>query len=163
MKHSKLLLIAIIGLFCLFCTGKNSKQVAGTNDFTLNSLDGEEYTLSKLKGKVLIVDFWATWCPPCRREIPHLIEIYDKYKEKGLLILGISTEDRSLLETFRRENNVNYPILMGTNEIFQKFGVKAIPHTLFIDKKGKIRKTQIGFADEFIPAFEAIIDTMINE
>lgn len=163
MNYKKLLLLGVIALFCIFCVGKNSNQMNSTNDFTLKSLDGEEYTLSKLKGNVLIVDFWATWCPPCRREIPHFVELYNKYKDNGLIILGISTEDRGTLESFMRENNINYPILLGTNDVFQKFGVKAIPHTLFIDKKGKVRKTQIGFADEFVPVFEALIDTLINE
>lgn len=163
MNYKKLLLIALVGIFCLFCGGKNSKQTIESNDFTLNSLDGEEYTLSKLKGKVLLVDFWATWCPPCKREIPHLIEIYEKYKDRGLIVLGISTEDKGTLEKFRQENNISYPILIGTQDVFQKFGVRAIPHTIFFDKKGKIRKTQTGFADELVPVFYALIDTLINE
>lgn len=163
MNYKKLLLLGVIALFCIFCGGENSSRMNSTNDFTLKSLDGEEYTLSKLKGNVLIVDFWATWCPPCKMEIPHFVELYNKYKDNGLIILGISTEDRGRLESFRHENNINYPILLGTNDVFQKFGVKAIPHTLFFDKKGKVRKTQIGFANEFVPVFEALIDTLINE
>jgi len=157
------ILLLIIGFFCLFCAGKNSKPTATNNDFTLNSLDGNEYALSRLKGNVVIVDFWATWCPPCKREIPHLIEIYNKYKDKGLIILGVSTEDKVALEAFQKENNINYPILLGTNEVFQKFGVRSIPHTLFIDKKGKVRKVQIGYADELIPVFEVLLDTLMNE
>ncbi|MCX7995162.1 MAG: TlpA family protein disulfide reductase [candidate division WOR-3 bacterium] len=158
-------IITILGIIVLvLCANKNgNKSVKETNDFTLKSIDGKEYTLSKLKGNVVILDFWATWCPPCRREIPHLIALYDKYKDKGLIILGISTEDKQTLETFSRENNVNYPILLGNDEVFRKFGVRSIPHTLFIDKKGNVRKLQIGYSDELIPYFEALIDTLISE
>ncbi|MGB9720808.1 MAG: peroxiredoxin family protein [bacterium] len=163
MSNKIKILSLIMCIFCVLCTNKNSKPTSVSNDFTLNSLDGDEYTLSKLKSQVVIVDFWATWCPPCRREIPHLIEIYEKYKDQGLIILGVSTEERGTLETFRKQNNISYPVLLGTNEVFQKFGVSSIPHTLFIDKKGKVRKVQIGYADELIPVFEALIDTLINE
>lgn len=163
MHQKKWPVFTLLVLFCLFCAGKNNKQESSSADFTLKSLDNEEYTLSKLKGQVVIVDFWATWCPPCRREIPQLVEIYNKYKDNGLVILGITNEDRGTLETFRREYHINYPILLGSNKVFQIFGVKAIPHTLFIDKKGKIRKTQIGFADEVVPVFVALLDTLMNE
>lgn len=163
MKQSIAILCLIVCIFCVVCTNKNSKPTGTANDFTLKSLDGDEYTLSNLKNQVIIVDFWATWCPPCRKEIPHLIEIYNKYKDNGLIILGISTEEKGTLEAFRREYNINYPILLGTNEVFQKFGVSSIPHTLFIDKKGKVRKVQIGYADELIPVFEALLDTLIKE
>uniref|UniRef100_A0A7V1EIB1 TlpA family protein disulfide reductase n=1 Tax=candidate division WOR-3 bacterium TaxID=2052148 RepID=A0A7V1EIB1_UNCW3 len=157
-------LLMIWAIFAVFCSNKTgNKTVVTGNDFTLNSLDQEEYTLSKLKGRVVIVDFWATWCPPCRREIPHLISLYEKYKDKGLIVLGVSAEEKQTLETFRNENNITYPILLGNNEVFQKFGVRSIPHTIFIDKKGNVRKTQIGYADELLPEFESLIETLINE
>lgn len=162
-KISKFLLIIFV-IFTLFCSGKKENKTNVTNnDFTLTSLDGEEYTLSKLKGKVVIVDFWATWCPPCRREVPHLVNYYNKYKDKGLIVLGVSAEDQQTLDTFRKENNVTYPILLGTNDVFKKFEVRSIPHTLFIDRKGNVRKTQIGYSDDFLPEFENLIETLINE
>ncbi len=154
---------AFVLLFCVVCGGKTVSGHDKDKDFTLTSLEGQEYTLSKLKGNVVILDFWATWCPPCRREIPHLVAIYNKYKDKNLIVIGISAEEKSTLEIFKKENNVNYPILLGNNEVFQRFGVQSIPHTLFIDRKGKIRKTQVGYADELLPVFEALIDTLINE
>lgn len=164
MNKIGILLLIICAIFGVFCQNKaGNKPVTTGNDFTLNSLDGEEYTLSKLKGKVIIVDFWATWCPPCRREVPHLVSFYEKYRDKGLIILGVSAEERQTLEAFRKENNVNYPILLGNNEVFQRFGVRSIPHTLFIDKKGNVRKTQIGYSDDFLPEFESLIETLINE
>jgi len=157
-------LLIICTIFAVFCSNKPGNKPATTgNDFTLNSLDQEEYTLSKLKGKVVIVDFWATWCPPCKKEVPHLVNFYEKYKDKGLLVLGVSAEEKQTLETFRKENNVTYPILLGNNEVFQKFGVRSIPHTIFIDKKGNIRKTQVGYSDDFLPEFESLIETLINE
>ncbi len=163
-KYFKLILIISTIFFIIFCPNKGAnKTVAAGNDFTLSSLEGETYTLKKLIGKVVIVDFWATWCPPCRREIPHLVNFYEKYKDKGLIILGVSNEDTVTLDNFKKENNITYPILLGNNEVFQKFGVRSIPHTIFIDKKGNVRKTQIGYSDDFLPEFESLIETLINE
>ncbi|MEO0143106.1 MAG: TlpA disulfide reductase family protein, partial [candidate division WOR-3 bacterium] len=141
----------------------DSIEVNNNKGFTLPTIDGGSVSLSDYKGRVVIIDFWATWCPPCRRSIPHLVSLYERYKENGLVILGISNEDVETLKRFRDENGINYPLLLGTNEIFKQYAVRAIPHTIFLDKKGKTRKTQVGFGDELIPVFEALIDTLINE
>ncbi len=154
-------IIALLGLFLILCGGRQKEIKKG--GFTLPTIDGDSVRLSDYRGRVVIIDFWATWCPPCRRGIPHLVALYNKYKEQGLIILGISNEEAQTLRQFRDENGINYPLLLGTNEIFQQYGVRAIPHTIFLDKKGKIRKTQVGFGDELIPVFEALIDTLINE
>lgn len=162
MERHKGLIITLVVLFLFFCGGK-PKTDKGVKGFTLKTIDGETVGLSDYKGNVVIVDFWATWCPPCRRSIPHLISLYEKYKERGLIILGISKEDLQILKNFRDESRITYPLLLGTNEVFRDFGVQAIPHTVFFDKKGRIRKTQTGFSDELVPIFEALIDTLINE
>ncbi len=77
--------------------------------------------------------------------------------------MGISVEDIETLKAFREENNIRYPLLIGTQEVFRKYNVQGIPHTVFIDKQGRQRKTQVGFADAFVPMFEALIDTLLNE
>jgi len=124
-------------------------------DFTLQSLAGERYTLSGLRGKVVLVNFWATWCPPCRREIPDLSRIYTEYKDQGLMILGISLDDLSKeeIQRFARNYKIPYPILHGARSELGKVakaygGVNSIPTTFLVDRDGYIRDMFIGSRDE---------------
>jgi len=158
---------AIVVLLLLFmaCGSKEPQgsQPMSASDFTLPSLAGENITLSNLKGKVVLVDFWATWCPPCKNAIPHLIDLYEKFKDQGFVVLGISPEDEKSLEKFRDDYKITYPILLGTQEVAQAYGVQAIPKSIFIDKKGIVRKIQVGFAPELAPVFEALVDSLVKE
>lgn len=159
------IILSIFSLMCVTCNSRESSKTSinGAHDFTLLSLDGESITLSQLKGNVVVIDFWTTWCPPCRNSIPHFISLYGKYKDQGLIILGISPEDQQTLVNFRNSNQVSYPILLGNKDVAQAYDVQAIPKTIFIDKKGKIRKTQVGFAPELVTVFDAFIDSLLSE
>jgi peroxiredoxin len=159
----------LAGLFVVLlllsaCSPKDQTQTqTDTKDFTLTSLDGEEVTLSELKGQVVLVDFWATWCPPCERSIPVFGALYNKYHERGFTVLGISREDKSRLVSYRQENNIPYTILIDNKNVTREYGVEAIPTIMFFDKKGKPRKTQVGFAPELEAAFDVFIDSLLNE
>ena len=116
-------------------------------DFNLEDLNGTELSLSDFEGKVLFLNFWATWCPPCRTEIPDFIEVYDKYKDMGLAILGISVDQISAKKVgeFVKKNKMNYPVAMATKKLFQDYpSPGAIPTTLVIDAMGKIRHKKVG-------------------
>ncbi|WP_395750550.1 TlpA family protein disulfide reductase [Prosthecobacter sp.] len=90
-------------------------------------------------GKPLIVEFWATWCPPCRASIPHLNEVYKKFQPKGLEIIGVTDEDRPTVSKFLKEVPINYHVAFDNGGKFSKpFGIKGIPHAMILDKDGKV-------------------------
>ena len=113
-------------------------------DFTLQALNDSSYTLSKMEGKVVLINFWATWCGPCRMEIPEFNELYKSYHEKGLEILGISVSDnKKQLKNFAKSFAVDYPLLYGSardmNNIMKDYGgVYAVPSSFLIGKEGSI-------------------------
>ena len=108
-------------------------------DFTLTELGGMKWTLKEQRGKVVVVNFWATWCPPCRKEMPDLETLYKQFKDQGLVILAISDEDAGKVGPFIAEQKVTYPILLDpgrkVNELFQ---IEGIPKTFVYDRSGKL-------------------------
>jgi cytochrome c biogenesis protein CcmG/thiol:disulfide interchange protein DsbE len=96
-------------------------------------------TAPELKGKPLIVEFWATWCPPCRTSIPHLNELYKKFHKKGLEAVGVTKEDEAVVKAFQKDLPMDYPVgLDKTGKLSTSFGVRGIPHAMLVDKSGKI-------------------------
>jgi len=131
-------------------------------DFTLKALDGKDLALSSLKGKVVIIDFWATWCPPCREEIPGFIELYKKYKDQGLEIVGVSVDkDEGKLRKFVEGNGVNYPIVTSTKEVTEAYGgIQSIPTTFILDRQLNIVTKHVGYAEP--AAFEKEIEPLLK-
>jgi len=107
--------------------------------FTLNDLQGKSWTLSDLRGKVVLVNFWATWCPPCRKEMPDLDTLYQKFKDQGLIVLAIDDEEEGKIRPYLAEHPVSYPILLDvsrkTNESFR---IDGIPKGFVYDRQGKL-------------------------
>lgn len=113
----------------------------------LKDLDGKEVSSESFKGKVVVVDFWATWCGPCRVEIPGYVEMQKKYGKDGFAIVGISLDQAgaAVVKAFADKFAINYTILMGDDAITQTFGgVEAIPTTFLIDRTGQIRDRKLG-------------------
>ncbi|MSU59605.1 MAG: TlpA family protein disulfide reductase [Pedosphaera sp.] len=116
-------------------------------DFTMTTLDGGKIKLSELKGRRVVVDFWATWCPPCVAEIPHFVRLRNEVSTNELVIIGISTEHAPTLKAFVKKQGVNYPIAMA-EELPSPFNdVQGIPTTFFIDAGGVIREIAVGYHD----------------
>jgi thiol-disulfide isomerase/thioredoxin len=102
----------------------------------LKFVENEPKTLDETP---MIVEFWATWCPPCRTSIPHLNEIHEKFKDKGLVVIGVTDETRSKIRKFMEEVPMHYAVARDSkNKLAKEFGVKGIPHALVVDKSGKI-------------------------
>ncbi len=118
-------------------------------DFTLVSIKGDTIKLSNYKGKVVILDFWATWCPPCKEEIPHFKKLFAEKGEEGLVVIGIVVNDElAEVKKFVNKNAVNYPIVMGTAQIEKAYGgINAIPTTFLIGKDMTIRQKVVGYRE----------------
>lgn len=127
---------------------------------TFKNLQGQDVPLASLKGKVVIVNFWATWCEPCRTEIPWMIGFQEKYADKGFTIVGVAMDEegKSVVEPYVQKiqfdvnghsETMNYPIVLGNDELAEKFGgLIGFPTTIVISRDGKIQKRYIGLADE---------------
>lgn len=142
----RLLFMLVIATAMGFATGAIAQKQKAPN-FSLKSSNGTLYELRKFKGKVVIVNFWATWCGPCIREIPDFIEAYKKYKSKGLVIIGISVDQDgwNQVTPFVAQNKINYPVVLGNEQVVQKYGgVNAIPTTFIVDKSGNIVDQHTG-------------------
>jgi thiol-disulfide isomerase/thioredoxin len=119
-------------------------------NFTLPDLDGKKVQLSKWRGHPIVVDFWATWCGPCRRQVPELQELYQRYhKSRGLVVVGVACDTIqgsgvAAIQPFLDEFQVNYPILVATESVIDKLEVEAIPTTMFIDADGLLVRKIIG-------------------
>jgi len=122
-------------------------------EFSLKDIGGTEKKLSDFKNKDVIIDFWATWCPPCRAEIPHFIELYEQYKDRGLEIIGIALDSNGerVVPAFVSSNKINYTILLGNEEVGNLYGgIAAIPTTFVLDRDGNIRKKYIGYKEKTV-------------
>jgi peroxiredoxin len=108
-------------------------------DFTLADLQGKPWHLQELRGKVVLVNFWATWCPPCRKEMPDLQALYDKYKDQGFVVLSISDEDAAKVTPFIEERKISYPVLLDAGrKVAAIYEVEGIPKSFVYDREGKL-------------------------
>jgi len=108
-------------------------------EFTLKDLSGKTWTFAELRGKVVLVNFWATWCPPCRKEMPDLETLYGRFSSKGLVVLGISDEEAAKVEPFIRERKVSFPVLLDPGrKVNEMFVVEGIPKSFVYDREGKL-------------------------
>lgn len=130
-------------------SSSDSLDVAGkpAPDFTLQSLDGKNVQLSSYKGQAVLLNFWATWCGPCKIEMPWFVELQKEYGPQGLQIVGVAMDDASKedITKFVKEMGVNYTILLGKEAVGQEYGgVNVLPTTFFIDRDGKIVAREFG-------------------
>jgi len=122
------------------------RQLAAAPDFSLPQLNGQPLQLSSYRGKIVLLDFWATWCDSCRDETPHLVELQNKYRDQGLQIIGISMDDGpEPVRDFCRRFQINYPVVMGNAQIGKLYGgILGLPIAFILDRSGRIYKKHIG-------------------
>ncbi len=126
--------------------------------FTLTGLDGKSYSLDALRGRVVLLNFWATWCPPCRKEMPDLEKLYQQFQKKGLVVLAVSDEKRETVEKFLAERHYSFPILLDPDrKVNDTFNVEGIPKSFLFDRQGKLAAQAIDMRTErqFLEMFRA--------
>lgn len=153
---SVLLAGAVCGAALVFAQSRTARpetaagaKAAPAPGWKLQDLDGKTISSTDLKGKVVILDFWATWCGPCRAEIPGLINLQKRYGKQGLAVIGVSVDQAASSEVkqFAQKAGVNYPVVLADDNTLRAFGgIEAIPTTFIIDREGRIVKRHAGFA-----------------
>jgi len=137
------------GLVMAGCSPSSAQGVEVGNvapDFQLQSLDGQTVSLGDLRGEPVLINFWATWCPPCRSEMPYIQEVYEEWVNRGLVVLAINIgESSSKVEEFRQSHGLSFAVLLDTKQdVAQRYNITGIPTTFFIDKDGIIQDKIIG-------------------
>lgn len=148
----KLIIIVGIALMIFFLlTLRESNKLKPAPDFALEDLKGNRVRLSDFRGKIVMLVFWAPWCRFCLQGIPHFIDLYDEYKNKGLEVIGISLDrNRERIRTFAKAWRINYPITLADSRVTEYYGIVSIPTTLVINRKGEIYRRYVGYRDRAV-------------
>ena len=147
-------LVAILALTAGIVAKKqllpHTKQTQSTLPaFSLPDISGKQRSINEWQGNVLLINFWATWCPPCRKEIPEFIALQEQYAAKGFTVIGIALDDKEAIDQYLAETKINYPLLLATNEgtkLTRQLGntIDAVPFSLLVDRNGNIVYRQPG-------------------
>ncbi len=158
-RLTAVLLLLLLFVFAAGCEKKPERKKTPEGyapDFTLQDLDGNSVSLADFRGKVVMIEFWATWCPPCKDSVPELNELHEKYRDSSLVFLSISIDDDlEHLKSWVEKNNVKFPVLFDDRKVNQDFGIFTIPTAVLVDKDGKLIKTHVGYAPGI---FEALVE-----
>ncbi|MEY3807042.1 MAG: hypothetical protein RI893_18 [Pseudomonadota bacterium] len=149
MKKTILIIIAAVVALVLgiaarqFSIPAEKPGISALFEFSLSDLSGQPHNISEWQGKILVINFWATWCPPCLKEIPDFITLQDQYKSQGLQFIGIALDDKDAVAKYITTAQINYPVLLGGDAgiaLARQLGnkVDAVPYTLIVDRQGQI-------------------------
>ena len=166
LKYGLPFLIVILIQFPIGCKREAPKEKRPlAPDFSLASVDGKTITLSQLRGKVVLLDFWATWCAPCRLAIPHLNDLYKAYRKNGLEIIGLSLDNGSpeRVRRFGANIGIEYTIIMADDDLVENYGTPRIPSTYLIDRDGHISNTWVGFNQNLMSKIAADTERLLSK
>ena len=148
-KRIIVLFIVVIALLA-GCKDRGGRPDTAASDFSLKDMNGKTVRLSDYKGKVVLLEFWATWCPPCRASVPGLEKLHKAYKDKGLVLLAVAMDmgGDDEVRSYIKESGITYTVLKGTEDVATKYQVRSIPMMLVLGKDGKIAKRYIGMGSD---------------
>ena len=163
-KLVKYISISVLSIFLVLSVNVSAKSVAAP-DFTLKSRDGKNVRLSDLRGQVVLLNFWASWCGPCRQEMPILDEIHNKYKSLGFSVLGVNLDAKSSKAIkYLKDTPVSFPVLYDPKgDVSSQYGVQAMPSTVIIDKDGNVRYLHEGYKSGYEDDYRKQIKTLMRE
>ena len=167
MRHSLVKIVLVVLCFALpvkppaDLIEANSRKTVP--DFSLADSKGNTIKPTNYKGRVVLLDFWATWCEGCKVEIPWYMEFQKKYKESGLSVVGVSVDDDGWksVKPFLEANQVNYPVVIGDWNLAARFGITSLPVTLLVDRNGKVADFHVGMVDK--DAFDREIQILLKD
>lgn len=159
-------LLFMIG--CLFLSlGAVAKVPVGVDapDFTLDTLSGQKLRLQDQRGRIVMINFWASWCAPCRQEMPHLIRLHEKYRAAGFTLLGVNIdEDRKVAAAMAERIGVKFPVLLDTDKkVTGQYDMGAMPATLILDRKGRVRFVHLGYEAGLEATYEKYVKDLLKE
>ena len=161
MRNAIVLIVVVVVVFFMLVAGRHFRKKAAPGatlttgdvkgalapDFTLKTIDGKDVKLSDLRGKAVLLNFWATWCGPCKIEIPWFMELEKQYASQGLVVIGVAMDDnaKDVVPKFAQDMKIDYPVLLGTDQVADQYGgVEGLPTTFYIGRDGKIVKRIAG-------------------
>ncbi|MEM9384359.1 MAG: TlpA disulfide reductase family protein [Pseudomonadota bacterium] len=159
---------SLLTLGLLFSAGGLTKSTSDGQqapDFTLRSLGGDNVRLSELRGQVVMINFWASWCGPCRQEMPLLEALYQRYNPLGFELLGVNVEqDVDDAKRWLADTSVSFPVLLDpTNQLTKMYQVKAMPSTILVDRDGNVRHLHKGYKPGDENTYQDLVRSLIRE
>ncbi len=182
MRNAIVLIVVIVVVFFMLVAGRHFRKNAAPGatlttgdvkgavapDFTLKTIDGKDVKLSDLRGKAVLLNFWATWCGPCKIEIPWFMELEKQYASQGLVVIGVAMDDdaKDVVPKFAQEMKIDYPVLLGSEQVADQYGgVEGLPMTFYIGRDGKIVKRIAGLTShhDIEESIKAALDTPASQ
>lgn len=167
MRRVCLMSCLVVALLFAACNRDNNNNAGSDKapDFSFNDVSGNKIKLSDFRGKVVMLEFWATWCPPCIESIPAMKTVYEKYKDRGFVLLGISVDRGndagSKVSSFVKENAISYPVFLEDGNLSSAYGANSIPMSFIIDKNGHITVRHTGFIPNLVGTLSQEIEALL--
>jgi len=164
LRSTRVLLAATVGV-CAVAYASPTAPGALAPDFTLRTLAGSNLRLQELRGRVVLVNFWATWCAPCRVEMPHLSKLHDKYGSSGFVLLGVNVDDNTKNAVdLATQLGLKFPVLLDSDKKASRlYDVSAMPSTVLIDREGRVRYVHRGYREGFENTYDQQIRGLLKE